>query len=504
MDKFSSHYLSFYSTDFDKDISKNVVFLPVWLWEVITPVATQDDTVNFFQRTILELLKYHKNDRHMIAKWLGVDVELVDIIIDTELLHRGWVKVDARNINLTEKGWEVLNNERQQSYRSELGYLIQDALSGELWPRIISNQLNYLDINETEDGVTMPPDRNTGNIIKPFIINTSQERRYSEPDNNKIRETIERYKRAVASGRIRNEVNKDSGQSRMNTDNFELIGKAPKPYFILSHIEHSVDSNHIAQLRDPIHITQSDSWIINLHEQISQQHKPFANKIKRFMDQEDSSHKSVAEFEKDTLEEIRFEMVIAFPNLDKIPNLDEHLPKLLRRRKQLKNHENKSDIDDLMAQIQKSLEACFKHMLKKWSHKHDRVIPYNSNKEVLFQALILRTDVGFSDELLQHFATCNISHVRSAIGFSTGKYQQTNTSLKPLISANLLTIMDYSNHPLTQSKHPENDLDSLRQICELRNQTSHDSNSQNIAIDTLLAINLADFALNWIIKYISH
>lgn len=479
-----------------------MVFLPVWLWEVIIPIVTKDDTVNFFQRTILELLKYRKNDRHMIAEWLGVDIELVDVIIDTELLHRGWVKVDGRNINLTEKGQAVLNNERLQSYRSELGYIIQDAVSGELWPRIISNKLNYLDIDDNGDNITMPVDRNTGKLVKPFIVNTSQERRYSEPDRNQVREAIERYKRAVASGRIRNEMSIDSVQSRMTADNFELLGMSPKPYFILSHIQHSGDSNHIAQLKDPIHITQSDSWIINLHEQISKQHKPFANKIKHFMGQEDSSDKSVAEFEREILEEIRFEMVTAFPNLDKVPNLDEHLPKLLRRKKQIENHGNSSDIDDLMAQAQKSLEACFKHMLKKWSHRHNNVIPYNSDKEALFQALILRTNNNFTDELLQHFATCNPKQVRSAIGFSTEKYPSVSISLKPLISANLITIMDYSNHPLIQSKNPENDLISLHQICESRNQTSHDSNNKNIVINTSLAMTFADFTLDWITKYI--
>jgi hypothetical protein len=112
MDKFSNQFLSYYDQLPRGEAS---VFLPVWIWKIFAPVATEQRKINFFQHTILEFLHIDQQDRLTIANWMGVDLELVDLIIDTELEPNGWIQVNHDRLNLTESGLRLLED--------EIGYL---------------------------------------------------------------------------------------------------------------------------------------------------------------------------------------------------------------------------------------------------------------------------------------------------------------------------------------------------------------------------------------------
>ena len=488
--------------DLNTNDRHNMAFLPVWLWEVITPIADKEDNLNFFQRTILELLKYNKRDRMQMSQWLNIDAELVDIIIN-ELFNRGYVNSDKGIINLTPLGWQALDKTATPSYKTQLGYIIQDAIDGHLWPRVVAHKLNYLDVVKNDHSVTIKADRNTGQNIEPFIVNTSQKYRFTKPTKNEFRQALELYKRAVASGRLRNRSNdsKKTATSNINLGNFDIASKQPTPYFILTHLQHSIDTKHFSQLQDPLHITQSDDWIIHLHDSIAQGNKPFASKVKRFMGLDQSDKQSVEEFEAHLQEEMRFEILSSYPNVDEIDNLDMHLAKLLRRQKYLEEHNYSADIDDLLLQSQKSLEACFKHVLTTYPHQHYKILPYSSDKKFLLQALILRANNRALDESLEPFSTCNVRAVQSAIGFSTGKYPTIYSSLKPIITANILAIADYSNHPLLLTDDLDADLLFLSQICDYRNESSHDGPKTDITQST--ALDLAKFTTQWVQNYLN-
>lgn len=219
--------------DLNTNDRHNMAFLPVWLWEVITPIADKEDNFNFFQRTILELLKYNKRDRMQMSQWLNIDAELVDIIIN-ELFNRGYVNSDKGIINLTPLGWQALDKTATPSYKTQLGYIIQDAIDGHLWPRVVAHKLNYLDVVKNDHSVTIKADRNTGQNIEPFIVNTSQKYRFTKPTKNEFRQALELYKRAVASGRLRNRSNDSKKLPLLISILVTLILPASNPHHTLS------------------------------------------------------------------------------------------------------------------------------------------------------------------------------------------------------------------------------------------------------------------------------
>ena len=94
MAKFSKQFLSYYDAFPKGEAEKNMVFLPIWIWRIWAPAAGKTTNINVFQKTLLELLHIGRQDRQELANWIGVDVELIHLIIDTELEPNGWIKYD--------------------------------------------------------------------------------------------------------------------------------------------------------------------------------------------------------------------------------------------------------------------------------------------------------------------------------------------------------------------------------------------------------------------------
>jgi predicted transcriptional regulator len=88
--------------------------------------------INVFQKTILEFLHIGHQDRQELAQWIGVDIELINLIIDTELVPRGLIQIDLKDkkITLTPKGVQTLDDEIERTEDLQAYYLVQDAITG--------------------------------------------------------------------------------------------------------------------------------------------------------------------------------------------------------------------------------------------------------------------------------------------------------------------------------------------------------------------------------------
>ena len=500
MVKFSSQFLSYYDEIPKGEKARNMVFLPIWIWKIFAPVAQKQRGMNFFQKTILELLEIGYQDRKQIAQWVGVDPELIDLIIDTELEPNGWVSFEKDKIALTQEGYRLLEDEIEQREDLQPYYLIQDAITGQLWHRLIPNSLNILEVQQDNKYVKILGSRDAGNYIAPFVLEPQRCEMPRQPTPYKISQTIKNHNWAMRGALIRDHEKDSQYIDSQSLKNYEFYEQTPEAFFILSHLEDSLDSTHLCQLQDPCHVSQFDDWIQGLHLEMAKCHSPFSNKIKRYLKQDSHEQETVEEFEERLLQEIVLEIAIDFPFVKQVENLEKHVKRLISRKKNLEDKQNYYDIDDLINQSQKALEACFKNMLRKWKHPHPHTTPQKLNRDGNREVLSLRAGQYFNEELLAKFETVNSSHVYSANGYSTGKYSKIGISLKPLIVSSLLSILDHQYHPLIRRNEYESDLENLSKICETRNDIAHDSGQE---IDITTALNLSNFTLDWISFYTS-
>ena len=499
MAKFSNQFLSYYDAFPKGEAEKNMVFLPIWIWRIWAPAAGEKTNINVFQKTLLELLHIGRQDRQELANWIGVDVELIHLIIDTELEPNGWIKYDHdKKITLTIDGVHILENEIDRSEDLQAYYLVQDAITGELWDRLIPNDLALIDVQEINSNIYIQGSRDSGKSINIFLVEPREIHEPKAPTHYKITQTIKNHNMAMRGTLVRDQDEKVKYFDGNNLKNYQFHSQKPEACFILSHLKESLDSSHICQLQDPCHVSKYDEWIQNLHFDLAKQHHGFSKKIKKYLKQDTSNDETIDEFEARLLEEIAFELSVDFPFSDRIENLSQHLKRLLTRKKKLEEIGNYYDIDDLLNQCQKALEACFKHMLCQWEHKHANTTPKQLNREQMKTVLMLQVGDYFSEDLLEKMKTVNSLHVFSANGYSAGRFHQVGVSLKPLIVSNLLCVTEYQLHPLILRKQHQKDLQQLIEICERRNQGSHDSSEE---VDISTALNLSEFTLDWISFY---
>lgn len=500
MAKFSNQFLSYYDALPKDDAKQNMVFLPIWIWRIWAPVAAKTTNINVFQKTLLDLLYIGRQDRQELANWIGVDIELVHLIIDTELEPHGLIQIDGKTkkITLTAKGIQALEDEIDRNDDLKTYYLVQDAITGKLWDRLIPNDLALIDVEEHHSNIKIQGSRDSGKLISVFVVEPHKFYEPQAPSHYKITQTIKKHNMAMRGTLVRDQDEKAQYVDSQNLKNYQFYSQKPEACFILSHLEESLDSSHICQLQDPCHVSKYDDWIQNLHFDLAMQHQGFAKKIKTYLKQDISSDETIDEFEARLLEEIAFELSVDFPFSDRIENLSQHLNRLLTRKKNLEEKGNYYDIDDLLNQCQKALESCFKHMLCQWKHKHANTTPKQLNREQMKTILMLQVGEYFSADLVEKMKTVNSSHVFSANGYSAGRFPHVGVSLKPLIISNLLCVSEYQQHPLIRRKQHQQDLKQLIEICERRNQGSHDSGEE---IDISTALNLSKFTLEWISFY---
>lgn len=86
--------------------------------------------------TVLELLNLQYLNLNQIADDLGISKELLDIIINRELLSKGYCEQDKKNFKITDKGTEYLNNVNTNEISNEkvFGYMFQSLIDGEFFP----------------------------------------------------------------------------------------------------------------------------------------------------------------------------------------------------------------------------------------------------------------------------------------------------------------------------------------------------------------------------------
>lgn len=495
MAKFSNEFISLYD-GFPRESNSrnNMIFLPVWAWEIIVPVG-RDNSLNFFDTTVLEFIKVGIDDVNKIAEYMGVDVELILHIIEAKLVANGYLETNGKRIGKKLLAIPQDNYNNQKSY-----FLLQDAITGKFWDRIIPYNIDGLDAIEEQSGVKIYESRESGRYLSPYILDKSCVAP-QVPNMNQIQRVLRSYQSMLASQSLRDHNQDDyltyasSQNQKVDFRDYELLGKSPQPLFILTHLKESVTGKYICQLQDPCHMSNADDWIHTLHIDLSKEHPGFLKKIRSFSGQLDNDM-TIDEYEKQKSQQIQFDLLVDFPSADHIENLIEYLHAIKNRLIDLKPQ----DIDDLLSQCQKAFEACFKKILKDYPHKHLSIFYPKLTKETLHQTLDLLLSDVLNKNILNACTQVNPKQVYQVSVFSTGKYPNTTASLRPMIISSILTIENYKEHTLLKIGDIDENLKKLFELCDYRNESSHDSGKR---IDKIKAEELAEFTLQWIVKFLN-
>jgi len=471
----------------------------------LVPFPVRNPQLNVFQRTILSFLEAGKTDTVEIAEWMGVDRDLVLLILNNELQEKSLVDKEYK---LTAKGQIALNNslkDLRDLDRLTHCYMFQDALTGEVWPRI-SNKLRDIEPIREENGFpVLKRDRDSGKELKPFVLTVPSRARPIAPSVEEFRKASQKHNLAFDNQLMRGQ---DADfRARVTVDEFELSDMPPEPAYILSHFKTSEHPEHLCGLQDPLHISQLDPWIHNLHLTMAKSSAPFAQKAMQFTGRDLDENETLGALELRINKEVEFALMIEFPNIDQVPHLATYISAIHRRQKLVEElgaqgrAPHFSELEELIGQCQKANEACFKFMLRAWRFLDDSIITPQTARSDLRRTLHHYAGRYYAQSDLDRFEKVQPRNVFSAIGYSTGKFTAPNVSLQPLLVATLLGLADHPNHPFVQIPAPLRALADFEALMNDRNSAAHASGQQ---VNVTTACQHAVFTLTWIQSFLQN
>jgi len=485
MEQYANRYLNF--LEGRKSPYKSQSFLwPVRIWQVLAP-GMDSSVLNIFQRTILGLMEAHQTDPADMAEWLGVDKELVQYILATQLMPNDWV--DSRG-RLTREGVERLEQDVQARQDLKPGYVFQDAFSGNLWPRVVDS-LPYVEPSSISGNgrLRFRQRRESDWEEEPFIIKGGgfDSRR---PEINGLRESIQLGNNAIHNQKVRDEL--WTGELReYQIDEIELIDPEPIPAYIFCWA--ISDPVHSWAISDPCAITRSADWMRKNVYSLAGKNTGFAGYLSSYLGESD---------EKETWEEmnarleyeVEFDVYAHYPNAKNVPNLTAYLGALLRRKYKLEEledgRENFEDCDDIVTQAQKVLECCCQWMLTEWPCNPARI-----NKKWGNEDLFIAFDLIFRGSLSVDEVKAFSNKTRAwELKNAARDKKKARQSLRALFATVILSIEEHPDHPVLHC--PSSSFFSgIAQLADNRNPIAHASGKftkkQN-------ALYWADFSIQWV------
>ena len=484
MESFSNRYLNFYANKRKPYRGKSFLW-PVWVWQMLAPEPSRN-SLNIFQRSILGLIEARKDTPNEIARWLGLEPEMIHYIIAGQLQPNGWL--DSRG-KLTDRGKELLNDDLDARRNLTTCYVFQDALTGDLWPRVI-HELPHVeaDFLSKRGFPVFIHNRETGAKDEPFCLfcNTAAPQK---PDSQNLRETIRQGNNIIHNQKIRGEYS-DHWQQEIKVDEIEYIEDTPFPAYTFGWAIPDIDYGWSAA--DPIAITGTADWMRKSIYDQAKKSPAFAGRLRDFLGEQPEAE-SWQEHADRLDEEVKFKVFAEFPGIQKLPGLSLYMGALLRREQRLseteKGKERFEDCDDLVTQAQKVLEVCFKWMLEHWSIGNSKTIKKGWEP---YEVRACLENIGrhfLTDQDLNSLATVQAGRLYSAARFR-------KQSLKPLVAATIITLPGHSDHPLFHFPIDQLAISEILALAEARNELA--AHASGKTTKKAQALGFSEFTKNWV------
>jgi hypothetical protein len=277
MEKFANRFLH-YPTLTNLPNPKKSFFWPVYIWQVLSP--KNDNSLNVFQKTILDLYNVHYTDPDDIAKLMGLEKELVLFIIATELMPNNWLDASGR---LTQNGIKEISYSNKQL---EAGYMFQDAFSDQLWPRVVP-ELKYIEpVSIDNERVTFQLKRNKDRKDSPFIL-FKRNSKFHQPELTTFKEQLRQANIDIHNLRVREELEREPMEDHHHFDEVEILDPEPIPAYVLIWIVK--DSAYHWLVSDPSGMAKTSDWMKEAVEEKAKSHNPFAQYIRNFLGYSDKN-----------------------------------------------------------------------------------------------------------------------------------------------------------------------------------------------------------------------
>lgn len=445
---------------------------PVLSYRIVAPKITSRE-LNILEKAILSLCRIGHYTAHEIGKILEIDPQLAALILSQLKDNKGYL--DGQG-NLTQQGEETLKGIVFAEEDMRAGYIFQNPLTGELYPRFLET-LIYADVKMNQSGFPDLVKGTTGNpyyerAFMPLPLNNLL---ISQPSSKEILRAIDIHNK---HGKYQNsEPNRDHNLSDQTLKKISFIEEEPTPFWVATfvYIPEKQTEEEDWYICDPFGLGDS-IWLRDRVQKQIQQAQPesltrwFSNFLResKATREENKDQFSYHQLKEDAQFLVEERLTLGIKQYDNVFNALVIMEASHLEIDQFQEKIPADKLDDVMIKAQKVAES----LLVKIGENYPT--PGNCN-------LLIERDRAHNRQLIQELAaTLNFNQnlPRSLTDVQAGKIKNAaekgEGSLRPLLLATLFTASKQSSHPLQNvATHNPNLLIELDTLAKLRDQSSH-------------------------------
>lgn len=442
------------------------IFWPFYLWRVAAPKSKP--SLNIFQMLVLKLILAGCHDNEKLCRYSNLDKELIKYIL-AQLTNDGYLD----GWKQTEKARELFLGVENSTNEKTCYYMLQDATTGKLLPRVLSTLPHIESMDFTERFPQFVRSKGSGKLVKPLLISNTV--KPEAPTSEQMNTSLRAYRRVL--NQLKQADFYVSDDTLEVSYSIEFIEPEPIAAFIHTKLFSTISGERSWYLSDPTGLTETLPELNDVAEQLLASNKNFASRVNEVMGIAEDEHTlNYKQQEQLFDEQAKVELLSNYPWVQEHSLVEKHVLATLRLKNQVVQSQTTRPevLEGLLSELQKIVEAWLKTFMKPNEARSDwevLVMRWNGNRPIfqhdkrLIEQIYLGVS-GVSAHAAYRLATVRGGNVRSAM-------TRGDQSLKPMLAAMLLTFPKDVEQLSTQLP---NWLDNAVQLADDRNKkASHAS-----------------------------
>lgn len=472
---------------------RKALLWPVLVHRVLYPDPKRPQ-LNLLQRAVLGLVRAKTVRAEELAELTGLHLNLIKLI-QAQCVSNGWLVDNADALTLN--GESLLDDQDVADTNMKSGYLLQDALTGKFWPRLVVQLSQMEPVDQMARFPEFMIERKTGQSIRPFKI-AAAHTKLPSLDHESLMFAYRDYREDYSASR---QLGESTGlPEHVSLQGVQRLDAIAQPARVLVWVTADEHGQGLWAVKDPFGLRENAWWLQESLLQAIEQDDRLLTHLETLVGIARIENQTVDEWLEALRKQTELQVLIEYPWVERQPDIKRHLAALLVRREKLQQGDNShQELDAALVESQKLLEVLMQWLIRTYPADVG-VLPAQQRLDFkLNQNLLKALQVpALTADVINLLARQKLDQVIRACATPV-------SSLKALLFAAVMGTLNESRHPLKVMGQNELQLKKLLELADLRNQSSHAQSSftgkQPIQLTTRVALDSIQFALSFTAQF---
>ena len=436
------------------------VLWPVLVHRVLYPDARLPE-LNLFQRAVLGLIRARTVRVETIAELTGLHLNLIKLIL-AQGVSNGWLAENAEA--LTHKGERLLDNEEVDEANLKSGFVLQDAVTGHCWPRLVSQLAQIEPIDPLARHPEFLNERKTGKAIKPFMI-TGDRGDLPPFDHDTLMTAYREYRQDYRASQQLGHV---SQGAQIRLQGVQRLDDMPLTAWVLLWVVADREGDGLWSVRDPFGLRTNAWWLQDPLRQVIERDANLLKRLEPLVEIPRADNQSVEEWLASLSKQTDLRILIEYPWIEHQPDIKRYMAALLvRKEKLLQGDCSEHELAAAVTESQQLLEVVMQWLIYTYPADVGQLPKQQRHDWRLNQRILSALQIpAFNKDVIQQLARQRIDQVIRACN-------RPKDSLKALLFAAAMGTLSAPQHPLKVLSDEELQLEELLALADMRNSKAH-------------------------------